>query len=238
MKAILSVSGGMDSVTMLWWYHKLGYEIEAFSINYGQRHKKEIEMARWQCEHLGIRHSILDLSYIGSFLKGSALSDPSVQVPYGHYEQENMKVTVVPNRNSIMLNILYGIAIAEKADIVGTAVHAGDHAIYPDCRREFFDELNTTLKTGNAGLYDYPLPYIETPFITKTKAEILTLGLEMGVPYEKTLTCYEGQEIACGKCGTCVERAEAFAENHTIDPLLYRDTEYWREVTKIKEYQK
>lgn len=219
-KVIAIVSGGMDSATLAYQLVAQWHTLHMVTFDYGQRHRIEIEYARRIAKHLHARHDVIDLSTLTPFLSGSALTD-TVPVPYGHYTAENMKLTVVPNRNAIMLSVAWGLAVAEGAELVATAVHSGDHAIYPDCRPEFIDALNAALRLGTEGHRTETL-YLHTPFIDKDKAEIARLGDALCVPYEDTWTCYEGGTIHCGKCGACVERREAFELAEVSDPTVYQ----------------
>lgn len=231
MKTVVVISGGMDSVTLL---YKCLSEVEgdvskikAISFNYGQRHRKELEKAAANCALLNIEHKIVDISNLQELLKGSALTD-DIAVPEGHYAAENMKITVVPNRNAIMANIAIGYAISLGFDRVALGVHAGDHAIYPDCRPVFVKALAVLSDVAN---YD-PIE-IYTPFLYASKGDIVAEGLKLQVPYDQSWTCYRGEEFACGKCGSCVERVEAFVSNNAIDPVVYDLP--WQEQTKLVE---
>jgi 7-cyano-7-deazaguanine synthase len=215
-KCVLILSGGMDSGTLLFDLMEQGYDIHALTVNYGQRHAKEIECAKKLAEICGVEHQVIDLSSLAPQLfKGSSQTDPSVKVPEGHYAEETMKLTVVPNRNMILLSLAVAYAISSKASKVFYGAHAGDHAIYPDCRPEFVKAMQTA-----AALCDWKQVDILAPYSALTKVGILKRGLECGVPYEETWTCYVGDAEPCGKCGSCQERAEAFAENHHADPLI------------------
>ncbi len=211
------MSGGLDSTTLFYWVLKQCYEPHVLSFNYGQRHKKELDFARKTCEKLGVNHKIVDIRSIQELLKGSALTSESVMVPEEHYSHESQKITIVPNRNSIMLNIAIGYAMNIGVDEVFYAAHYNDRAIYPDCRWEFVESINITAKLAN----DNPRLKITAPFVHKTKAEIVKIGYELGVPFEDAWSCYEGNEKACGVCGTCRERIEAFQLNNLRDPLEY-----------------
>jgi 7-cyano-7-deazaguanine synthase len=216
MNGIVLLSGGMDSSTLL--AHTLNAfpdgRHHAISFDYGQRHSKELHAAHAIAKYYHTPHHIVNLRQVGrEFMFGSSQTS-GVPVPHGHYTDESMKVTVVPNRNMVMLSIATAFAIATHSDFVAYAAHAGDHAIYPDCRPEFVTAMGEAIR-----LCDEHKVSIYTPYIDVTKAQILEEGLYRNVPYELTWTCYEGTLLPCGKCGTCVERAEAFELNHTIDPL-------------------
>ena len=225
MRAIVICSGGLDSVTLA---HKLAAEGELLRLvtfDYGQRHKREIAYAAKAAERLGCAHDIIDLSEVGAKLTGSALTD-AVDVPDGHYSEQTMKITVVPNRNAIMLTVAFGLAVSAGADTVATAIHGGDHFIYPDCRPPFakaFAEMQRWAldEVADVGLY--------TPFIGISKAAIVTEGTRLGVPFAETWSCYKGGEVHCGRCGTCVERREAFHLAGVADPTEYLDDAYWQE---------
>ena len=220
-RAVVIVSGGMDSVTLAYLLNSEGYDLHLLSVDYGQRHRKEISYAKRCAERLETAFDIADLSQVGRLLSGSALTD-DVEVPHGHYAAENMAVTVVPNRNAIMLSIAYGVAVARNASLVACAVHAGDHYVYPDCRPQFVEAFDAMQRQAVEGFGD-PGLRLHTPFVHKTKAEIVEIGTSLGVPYEDTWSCYEGGEIHCGLCGTCNERKEAFQLTNAPDPTKYRE---------------
>jgi 7-cyano-7-deazaguanine synthase len=224
MKTVVVCSGGMDSVTLAYLVKKERELSRLVSFDYGQRHKKELEFAALTAEDLGVPHNIIDISTIAQFLKGSALTD-NVDVPDGHYAEETMRATVVPNRNAIMLTIAFGVAAGEDASAVAAAVHAGDHFVYPDCRPEFVDAFRAMQNCALEGMWDVDLL---TPFVNQTKADIARMGGELGVPFDKTWSCYKGREIHCGRCGTCVERQEALHIADVSDPTEYEDPDYWR----------
>lgn len=232
--AVCIISGGMDSTVLLHYLNSLGVytKIHAVSFDYGQRHTRELVCAKEQAKMLGVDWTLFDMTrVVGEFQAGSALLKGGVDMPEGHYAANNMKATVVPNRNMMMLSIAagYGISKCEEGETFNLAygAHAGDHDIYPDCRLEFTERLKAALL-----LCDWKTPYLVTPFIDKTKADIVKIGLDLGVDFSRTWTCYKGGDLACGKCGTCVERLEAFAKNSVQDPLEYEDREYWKTVTK------
>lgn len=220
--AVAIVSGGMDSVTLAHVLRPLYDSLVIVSVDYGQRHWRELGFAQECADRLGAEWRMVDLQSVGVHLAGSALTDPNVKVPHGHYEEESMRATVVPNRNALLLDIAVAIAVASKAITVATAVHSGDHAIYPDCRPEFIGAFQAMTKLANAGFVAEDFR-IEAPFLFLSKAEIVGLGTEMGVPFELTWSCYEGGELHCGKCGTCVERKEAFELAGVPDPTQYQE---------------
>ena len=214
-KVVVIFSGGMDSFTVLNLAVKQGLEVFALSFDYGQKHKKELDYAASACKTLGVKHKVVDISAINQLIGGSSLTS-DIEVAEGHYEEESMKSTVVPNRNMILLSMAVGYAVSISANKVYYGAHAGDHAIYPDCRPEFVHKMNDVCAIAN-----YEAVEIITPYLDVTKTAILTAGLEMGLDYNQTWTCYNGREKACGKCGACQERLEAFTENGINDPLLY-----------------
>ena len=229
-KVILIYSGGMDSTVLLYDLIKQGYEVRALGINYGQRHKKELECATKICAELNIEYRIADLSSLKPLLAGSSQTDDTIAVPHGHYSEDSMKVTVVSNRNALMLSCAVAWAISTKSDYAAYAAHAGDHAQYPDCREEFASAFNTV-----ALLADWHQVSLLRPYVTISKADIAQIGKKLNVPFEKTWSCYEGKDIHCGKCGTCVERLEALNKAGVDDKTVYADTEYWKTVTKPQE---
>ena len=216
-KVVVIYSGGMDSYTVLNKAMQKGYDVHAVSFNYGQRHSKELLFAKKVCEQHNIEHKIVDISSIKQLIGGSALTD-DIEVPEGHYEEESMKTTVVPNRNMIMLSMAVGYAVSIQAEAVYFGAHSGDHAIYPDCRTEFVSAMNDVCKIAN-----YQAVEVRAPYLASSKIDILKEGLAMNLDYKDTWTCYNGQEKACGRCGACQERLEAFSENNTIDPIRYQD---------------
>lgn len=214
-KAVVIFSGGMDSFTVLNRAIRDGLEVYALTFDYGQRHVKEVNFAQNACERLGINHKIVDISAIGDIIAGSSLT-ANIEVPEGHYEAESMKQTVVPNRNMILLSLAVGYAVSLEASKVYYGAHSGDHAIYPDCRPEFVQKMQDVCAIANYDPIDIVVPYLES-----NKIDILKDGLKMGLDYGLTWTCYNGREHACGKCGACQERLEAFAKNNVTDPLTY-----------------
>ena len=223
-KAVAIVSGGLDSVTLAYLLASEGFSLHLLSFDYGQRHHKELKYAKSCAERLDAEFDVVDISGGGRLLKGSALID-DVPVPHGHYAAPNMAITVVPNRNAIMLSIAYGVAVAEGAGIVATGVHAGDHFVYSDCRPEFIDAFDKMQRKAVEGFGDESLR-LYAPFGEWSKAAIVTTGARLGVPYADTWSCYEGGEVHCGRCGTDVERKQAFREAAVSDPTEYEDPEY------------
>ncbi|PWJ91190.1 7-cyano-7-deazaguanine synthase [Mesorhizobium loti] len=223
MNALVICSGGLDSVSLA---HKVATEqklIGLLSFDYGQRHKKELGFAAICAKRLGVPHQIVDIRDVGRNLSGSALTD-NVDVPDGHYAEDSMRITVVPNRNAIMLAIAFGVAAAQKADAVATAVHGGDHFIYPDCRPAFIDAFQTMQNHALAGYADIRL---YAPYVNMSKADIVTEGAKYATPFEATWSCYKGGARHCGRCGTCVERREAFDLAGITDPTDYEDADFW-----------
>jgi 7-cyano-7-deazaguanine synthase len=210
-------SGGMDSFTLVNQTHQEGQLFSCLSFNYGQRHSKELVYARQECERLAVPHYIVDLTTLAPHLAASALMAESVDnIPQGHYAEESMKQTVVPNRNMIMLSIAIAHAVTNKLAEVRFGAHAGDHTIYPDCREEFVTAMDQLAQTANW----HPVR-ITAPFQHTDKAGILGVGFALGLDYRNSWTCYEGRTLACGKCGSCQERLEAFRFQGRPDPLEY-----------------
>lgn len=215
--SVIIVSGGMDSVTMLYNYKKvIGL---AITFDYGSNHaEKEIAFAKLHCERLGIPHLIIPLSFIHEYFKSSLLEGGD-KIPEGHYQDENMKSTVVPFRNGIMLAIACGIAESNGFTKVMIANHSGDHAIYPDCRATFINSMSEAMSYGT-----YNRVKIDAPYTGISKTDIARLGKYMGIDYSETWSCYKGGEHHCGKCGTCVERKEALSEAGIEDKTIYEDS--------------
>lgn len=214
------VSGGMDSVTLAYYLADAGYSPTLLSVDYGQRHVRELGCAAQAAEQLGAPHHVVDLTSVTHLLTGSSLTDRSVAVPDGHYAAPTMRATVVPNRNALMLDVATAIAVAQGADGVATGVHAGDHAVYPDCRPAFVDAYQTMARVANEG-FAVPGFSVLAPFVELTKADIATIGDALGVPWADTWSCYKGGARHCGTCGTCVERREAFQLAKVDDPTEY-----------------
>lgn len=215
-KVVVIYSGGMDSYTVLHKAIEEGLTPYALTFDYGQRHIKEIDVASSVCSELDINHKVIDISAINQLIGGSSLTDTSIDVALGHYQNENMKSTVVPNRNMILLSLAIGYAVSIGAEQVYYGAHSGDHEIYPDCRPIFVEKMNDVAAVAN-----YELTEIYSPYLNSNKIGILKDGIRMGLDYSKTWTCYNGREKACGLCGSCVERLEAFSENGITDPIAY-----------------
>lgn len=230
-KAVCLFSGGADSTTLLYYMKERGYDIHALTLYYGQRHKKEIAATRKVIGDLGIGHTIANISQVQKLISKSSLTS-GIKVPKGHYTKDTMKQTVVPNRNMILISLATGYAINLDADTVAYAAHASDHAIYPDCRPAFVERMMEALKTC-----DYKQIKLEAPFLARTKGQVIALGLSLGVPYEKTWSCYEGNKRPCLQCGTCVERTESFLQNKTQDPAL-NDKEWQKALKYLDKYSK
>lgn len=229
---VVLCSGGIDSATLAWKVAAAGTLERLVSFDYGQRHRRELEHAAAIAAKLGARHDVVDISGLGRFLTASSLISGGDAVPDGHYAESNMKSTVVPNRNAIMLSIAFGIASGARADAVGIAVHGGDHFIYPDCRPGFVDAFRAMQDCALEGMGEVAL---YAPFVGTDKAGILREGAALGVPYELTWSCYKGGRRHCGRCGTCVERAEAFHLAGIPDPTDYEDADYWKDaVAKMR----
>ncbi len=212
--SVLIVSGGMDSITMLYEYSdRIAIGL---SFDYGSNHNaREIPFARLHCERLGIRHVVIGLDFMHRYFKSSLLEGADA-IPEGHYAGDNMKSTVVPFRNGIMLAIAAGIAESNGLRHVMMANHGGDHAIYPDCRPEFVSAFGAAVSAGT-----YEGITVEAPYTDITKADIARRGSALGIDYSETWSCYKGGERHCGRCGTCVERREALAEAGIEDNTVY-----------------
>lgn len=221
MKVVALFSGGMDSTVLLAHLIHEGHDVDALSVNYGQRHSRELQSAINIAARFHVKHDVADLTTLRMLLGGSALTDATVSVPDGHYAEESMRATVVPNRNAIMLSVAAGVAVARGASRVYTAVHAGDHFIYPDCRPGFIEALSDATMLGTAGFGDVE---IRAPFVHWTKAQICKHGSELGAPLAASWSCYKGGANHCGSCGTCYERREAFDLAGVHDRTTYDAT--------------
>jgi len=223
-KVLVITSGGLDSTVLLYQHVVAGDYVRALGVNYGQRHQIELQYAARNAHSLGVPFTIANMSSLAELLPGSSQTSVSVPVPEGHYAAENMKATVVPNRNMILLSLAIGHAIAHGCNHVSYAAHAGDHAIYPDCRPVFADAMDAV-----AQVCDWTPVRLLRPFIHMTKTQIVLEGNRLGVDFSQTYSCYAGQPgIHCGRCGTCVERAESFAEAGVKDPTNYESPDFFR----------
>ena len=206
----------MDSVTLLYDYRDV--VALAVTFDYGSNHNaREIACARIHCRRLGIEHIVIPLAFVATYFKSSLLRGADA-IPEGNYDDENMKSTVVPFRNGIMLAVACGIAESRDLRRVMLANHFGDHAIYPDCRRDFVDAMSEAMRCGT-----YCGVTVFAPYTDITKADIARRGAQLGIDYAETYSCYKGGEHHCGRCGTCRERREALAEAGIADPTLYDD---------------
>ena len=216
--AVIVVSGGMDSTTMLYEYRS---EIAlAITFDYGStQNAREREFAILHCRRLGIEHLIIPLDFMHRYFKSALLQGPEA-IPDGHYADDNMRATVVPFRNGIMLAIACGIAESRGLRRVMIANHSGDHTIYPDCRPEFVDAMSSAMSAGT-----YAGVTVWAPYTGISKADIARRGAALGLDYSLTYSCYKGGERHCGTCGTCVERREALAGAGVADPTPYENEE-------------
>jgi len=219
MKVIVLVSGGMDSVAALYDARTSHEVVAAVSFNYGSKHNlREIPFAERHCEKLGVLHRVIPLAFMNELFTSHLLASGG-EIPDGHYEEQTMKQTVVPFRNGIMLAIAGGYAESIGAGGLVIAAHAGDHAIYPDCRETFMQSMGAALRSGT-----YAEVELLRPFIALNKAEVARRGHDLGVDFAQTWSCYKGGAIHCGTCGTCVERREAFLVAGLPDPTEYANT--------------
>ena len=213
--ALVVCSGGVDSVTAIYWAKTRYERVEAVTFDYGANHnKRERACLMAVCAKENVKVTVIKLP-LGKYFKSSLLSGAD-KIPEGHYAADNMKSTVVPFRNGIMLSVAAGLAESNGLDTIILGNHAGDHTIYPDCRPEFIDGMTEAIKAGT-----WKHIKVVSPFCRKTKADIVKVGAKLGVPYELTYSCYKGGKRHCGKCGTCVERKEAFQLAKVKDPTVY-----------------
>lgn len=239
-RTVVLLSGGLDSTVLLFdRIELLGPEnVFALSIDYGQKHSKELSSAQQiaACAELEpeVGHYVVEVDFalrsIFAQAKSSQVSRNNVPVPEGHYASDNMRATIVPNRNMMLLSIAGVLAESINASNVAYAAHAGDHPIYPDCRPEFADAMDKALLCATDGRV-----FLTRPFIKKSKADIVRAGSDLGVPFGLTYSCYVGKKNHCGRCGTCVERKEAFRLAKVIDPTRYEDEDFGVQAYKRKE---
>ncbi|WP_314125752.1 7-cyano-7-deazaguanine synthase QueC [Segatella maculosa] len=214
--SVIIVSGGMDSITLL--YDKKNEIALGISFNYGSNHNaKEIPLAEMHCRRLGIKHITINLDFMGQYFKSSLLEGGEA-IPEGNYADENMKSTVVPFRNGIMLSIAIGIAESNNLKKVLIANHGGDHTIYPDCRPEFIKAIDAAAYAGT-----FVNAHVEAPYTHITKGDIARIGKRLGLDYAETWSCYKGADKHCGRCGTCIERKEALTEAGIDDTTEYEE---------------
>ena len=212
--SVIIYSGGLDSTTLL--YEERERVELAVTFDYGSNHAaREIACARHHCAQLGIEHIVIELGFMSRYFQSSLLSGGDA-IPSGNYDEENMKSTVVPFRNGIMLSIACGLAESRGLKRVLIANHGGDHAIYPDCRPEFIEAMDAAMRAGT-----YVNVEIAAPYTNLTKADLVRRGAKLGIDYGQTYSCYRGGEKHCGTCGTCTERREAFQEAGIADPTIY-----------------
>ncbi len=214
-KAVVIYSGGMDSFTLLHRVISQGYQAFPVSFHYGQRHERELHVAATVCQSLCLKHQQIDLRAITPLIDGSALTG-SQDVLDGAYAADNLAATIVPNRNMILLSLAVGYAVNISAEVCFYGAHGGDHVLYPDCTPEFVHEMDKLAQLANLE----PIR-IQAPFLQQTKSDILRQGLAMGLDYSQTWTCYKGEALACGRCSSCLERLDAFADCGLTDPLAY-----------------
>lgn len=220
MKVVVLCSGGMDSVTALHWARREHDVVAALSFDYGAKHNhREIPFAAHHATQLGVRHETIALDFVNRLFASDLLKSGG-EIPEGHYEAANMKQTVVPFRNGVMLSIACGVAESIGAQGLVIAAHGGDHAIYPDCREDFMRAMSDAMRLGT-----YAAVTLLRPFIQMNKGQIAAEGARLGVDFAQTWSCYKGGAVHCGKCGTCVERREAFIAAGLKDPTLYAATE-------------
>jgi 7-cyano-7-deazaguanine synthase len=214
-KAVVILSGGVDSTTLLYDVIEQGYDVSAITFDYGQRHRKEIICATRTCKNRGIPHKVFQIPDFRELAYSSLTTD--LPVPEGEYTEHNMRTTVVHNRNMILLSLAAAYALNIGATHLFYGAHSGDHTIYPDCRPEFVESLKQAFL-----LCDWEPLHLHAPYLNWTKGDIVTRGKALGVDYSLTWSCYKGQRKPCGRCGTCLERLTAFEQAGVIDPLDYQ----------------
>lgn len=215
-KAVVILSGGMDSATLLYHLRDEEYETKALSINYGQRHSRELNAARSICEIAECELRIVDLSGLAELFGTNSLTDHSKDVPEGPYSSGTIQLTTVPNRNMILAAIAVGWALSIKYDAVALGIHDGPHTNYADCKLPFAEAMHAVAQTCDERKIE-----VLSPFVTWRKADIARRAVELGVPLDVTWSCYQGGDVHCGRCGTCVDRREAFEACGLVDPVQY-----------------
>jgi 7-cyano-7-deazaguanine synthase len=219
MKTVVLLSGGMDSVTAFYEVTREHEVVAALSFDYGSKHNaKEIPFAKLHADRAGVTHRSIDLAFMNECFASDLLKSGG-DIPDGHYAEANMKRTVVPFRNGIMLAVACGFAESVEAEALAIAAHSGDHAIYPDCREPFMQDMAKAMEEGT-----YARIRLMRPFIAMDKTDIARRGIELGIDFSETWSCYKGGDIHCGTCGTCVERREAFILAGIADPTSYLAT--------------
>lgn len=220
MSAVVLLSGGLDSCVLL---HHLVQQEEvalALSFDYGSKHNsKEIPCAKWQCKQLNVQHEVVELPFVNSLFQSSLLQSGG-EIAAGRYDKQNLKATVVPFRNAVLLSIATGVAESRGAGAVAIAAHGGDHPIYPDCRATFMEPMAAAMRAGT----DTQVELLR-PFLSWSKEQIVRRGAELAVDFSCTWSCYRGGEVHCGVCSTCLERKEAFAAAQVVDPTSYEESE-------------
>jgi 7-cyano-7-deazaguanine synthase len=214
-KTIVSLSGGLDSTTLLYYQLAQGDKVQAVSFYYGQKHARELRHAESICRGVGVDSTMFNLASIQDAFMGSCLTDKGIDVPADDGFYNTKAITVVPNRNTVFLSIAVAKALSDRYNQVAYAAHASDYEIYPDCRPIFVEKFQEVVDVANQISIK-----IVAPFLHKDKADIVKLGIELGVPFEKTWSCYRGGSTPCGVCSTCIERNRAFEENGLADPAL------------------
>ncbi len=214
-RIVVIFSGGLDSTTLLYHLTSAGHKVKALSVDYGQRHSRELQAAARICEVAAVEHRIVHLSGLASIFGDNALTEHATQIPAGEYGPSTMAVTTVPNRNMILLAIATAWAIACEFDAVAFGAHSGEYTPYPDCRPEFAAAMNCATQ-----LCDDRAIEVLSPFVSWDKSDIVRHGQELGVPFELTWSCYAGGESPCGQCATCRDRMNAFEQAGLADPGL------------------
>ncbi|MBV9124575.1 MAG: 7-cyano-7-deazaguanine synthase QueC [Planctomycetes bacterium] len=217
MKVVVVYSGGLDSTVLLYHLRDQGHEVQALSVDYGQRHRRELDAAGAICSQLGVPHGLADLSSLRPVFAGLALTSKAGAIPRGPYSPSSMQATTVPNRNMLLIAVALAWAVREKLDAVAYAAHAGVSTTYPDCTPAFAEAM-----AGAAHVCDWRPLEVLAPFITWKKADIVRRGAELNVPFTQTWSCYGGGDQHCGECGTCHERRAAFALAGVVDSTEYR----------------
>ena len=219
MKTIIVFSGGLDSTTLLYHIRSMGADVKALTVNYNQRHSKEIEYAEKLCNSLHVEHRVIDIPGLQGVLGGNALTSSQAEVPEGEYQDQTIKITTVPNRNMILLSVAIAWASAVEFDSVAFGAHAGEHTNYPDCKQPFAQAMDAA-----ARVCDWAPIEVLSPFVHWNKGDIVKRGIELNVPFEQTWSCYNGRELHCGKCSTCMDRLQAFRQAGITDPAKYESS--------------